>query len=130
MIVLFCMEQTFTTKSGDSARTFKHFTLNCRQKNPLEMPLTRSQQDEMEVIEQWKLSKRVDVARIQMQSQFKMLAYLDKQMHEFIALGNEKKLQRQKGNLEVKIESMHTLITSMVELRMEQLPEEPEITAS
>ena len=90
---------TKNAQSGDSARIFKHFTLNCRQKKTLEMPLTQSQQDEMEVIEQWKLSESVDVARIQMQIQFKMLAYLDKQMHEFIALGNEDKLQRQKRQL-------------------------------
>ena len=63
-----------------------------------------------------------------MQIQFKILAYLDKQTHEFVTSGNEKKLQRQKGNLEAKIESVHTLITSMVELKMEQLLEEPEIT--
>ena len=49
-------------------------------------------------------------------------------MHQFIALRNEKKLQRQKGNLDAKIESMHTLITSIMKLKMEQLLEEPEIT--
>ena len=92
------------------------------------MPLKRSQQDEVGVTEQGKFSEKVDAARIQMQTQFKMLAYLDKQTHEFVASGNEKKLQRQKGNLEAKIESVHTLITNMVELKMEQLLEEPEIT--
>ena len=35
-----------------------------------------------------------------------------------------------KGNLEVKIECVHTLLTSIVELKMEQLLEEPEITTS
>ena len=62
-----------------------------------------------------------------MQTKLKMLAYLGKQRNEFVESGNEKKLQIQKGNLEAKIESVHTSITSMVELKMEQLVEEPEI---
>ena len=56
------------------------------------MSLTRSQQEEMRVTEQGKLSERVDAGRIQLETQFKMLAYLDKQTHESIASGNEKKL--------------------------------------
>ena len=57
-----------------------------------------------------------------------MLQHLDRETKELLTSKNERKLQRHQANLSAKIEEAHALVTSLVEIKIEQGLEEEEIT--